>query len=149
MLFEHQQDNNWNKLKVNFTDENVDSDGNLSFENEGYKLYCTNKDVNYIIYDSNYKKAIISNVTVGMSFENIEKNLGTPTFKDLGYISSIEKRNITGFWNSIKTDKNMNINNTFSIVGTIFKSFTSCFISSIVSIVSRYSLVNNLLEPSK
>ena len=79
--------NNWDRIKANFSGFELDEEGNAVFK-EGYKLYCNGTNVNYVIFDSTYEKEILGHLKVGTDFKTIEKTLGTPTFRtkdSLGY----------------------------------------------------------------
>jgi hypothetical protein len=79
--------NKWDRVKANMKDFVMDDDGNCTFE-DGYKLYCNNKQVNYIVFDKSYTSALIGGITVGTSFDVIKEKLGEPSFKEddmIGY----------------------------------------------------------------
>lgn len=80
--------NNWDRIKANFSGFKLDEEGNVLFENKGYKFYCNGSFVNYIIFDETYKDEVVGHIKVGEDLKEIKKKLGKPTFKlvnGLGY----------------------------------------------------------------
>jgi hypothetical protein len=73
------QSNNWDRLKSNFKNFEIDSDGTCTFE-DGYTMYCNSTYVQYIIFNENYKKSVIGNIKVGDDFDKIKEELGEPAF---------------------------------------------------------------------
>lgn len=79
--------NGWDRVKANFSGFQLDENGTAIFE-EGYKLYCNGKYVNYVLFDNTYEREVLGHFKVGDDFKSIEEKLGTPTFRSkdcLGY----------------------------------------------------------------
>jgi len=79
--------NGWDRIKANFKNFEMDLDGNCTFK-EGYKFYCNNTLVNYIVFNSTYKDKVMGDIYVGTSLEDVKKVLGEPSFKEenmIGY----------------------------------------------------------------
>lgn len=77
--------NNWDRVKANFSGFKLDEDGNAEFD-EGYKLFCNGTYVNYVVFDNIYQGEVLGHLKVGTDFKTIENKLGTPTFKTKEYL---------------------------------------------------------------
>ena len=73
--------NNWDRVQARFSGFELDSEGNASFEEDGYKLYCNGKYVNYIVFNNNFQKEIVGHLKINADKKTIEATLGTPTFE--------------------------------------------------------------------
>ena len=105
--------NNWDRIKAKFTGFQLDENGNAVFEEDGYTLFCNDTYVNYVVFNSNFKKDVIGHIKVGTDFEEIEEELGVPTFKRedcLGY----KTREVYAFFykDEIVVYPNKNISNS-------------------------------------
>ncbi|MCI8310099.1 MAG: hypothetical protein HFJ57_07440 [Clostridia bacterium] len=87
MVIVNLKNNGWDRIKANFKNFEMDLDGNCTFK-EGYKFYCNNTLVNYIVFNSTYKDKVMGDIYVGTSLEDVKKVLGEPSFKEenmIGY----------------------------------------------------------------
>ena len=105
------KNNNWDRLNSKFSGFQLDEEGNAIFE-EGYKLYCNGKYVNYVVFNSDYKDEVLGKITVGTDFKTIEKKLGVPTFKTKNYLGYKTKEVYVFFYeNEIAVYPNRKISN--------------------------------------
>lgn len=77
---------NWDRMntKINSSYE-VDENGNLVYS-DGYTLYCNKRVVLNVVFNENYTENVIGGIKVGTDLKEVEKTLGTPTFKGGKYI---------------------------------------------------------------
>ena len=82
-------DNNWNK-DVYFGERSSIFNEYYIYFNEGIKVRTINNKIYNIIFDKNYNKSVINNITPGRDLHNIELTIGEATFKD-------EELNLLGY----------------------------------------------------
>lgn len=91
--------NNWTRDGLKSKEEIVSSD--KEFIDYGtYKMSYTNRNINYIIFNSDYEEPIVKDIKVGTSFKDIQKELGTPTFKNSNKMIGYKTTNIYVFFYS-------------------------------------------------
>ncbi len=72
--------NSWDRMNSNFSDYQTDENGNLYFT-EGYTIYCNKRSVTKVVFDETYTGETVGRIKVGTDLKDIQKTLGTPTFK--------------------------------------------------------------------
>lgn len=93
--------NNWKRDGLNSKEEIVSSDSEF-IDYGTYKMSYTNRNINYIIFNSDYEEPIVKDIKVGTSFKEIQKVLGTPTFKNSNKMIGYKTTNIYVFFYSDK-----------------------------------------------
>lgn len=83
----------WIYNDINFGSKESEFENYNIFFDEGIKLRVVGNKVFNLVFDSNYKDIVVNNIKVGTSLENIEKELGTPTYTDVS-------TNVIGYRNS-------------------------------------------------
>ena len=82
--------NNWNSSKIKFgTRESIFEKYDIYFD-EGIEARTIGNKLFNIVFTNKYPEAVVNNIKVGESFENIKKVLGAPTFEQdniIGYKS--------------------------------------------------------------
>lgn len=73
--------NNWNS-NISFGERDSIYDDYYIFFDEGIKVKIIDNRIYNIVFDKKYSGNVINNIFPGMALENIEVNLGEPTFKD-------------------------------------------------------------------
>lgn len=82
--------NNWIYNQVNLETKESTIDNYEIYFDEGYKVRKIGSEIYNIVFTNNYKSQVIENITTSTKMEDIEKNLGIPTFKN-------EEFNIIGY----------------------------------------------------
>ena len=73
----------WKNKSINFgTRESIYRDYDIYFD-EGIKVKAIGADVSHIIFTKNYSKPVVNGLKVGSSVEEIQNQLGKPTFGEV------------------------------------------------------------------
>lgn len=91
--------NDWRRDGLKIEDEIISTDENF-IDYGTYKLNYTNRNINYVILNSDYEDSILKDIKVGTSFKDIQKILGTPTFKNSNKMIGYKTSNIYVFFYS-------------------------------------------------
>lgn len=75
----------WDRMKANLNNYEIDSEGTYTFS-DGYKLYCNETYVNYIVFTKNFKGKVIEDITVGTPISEVKEILGKPSFEEEGIV---------------------------------------------------------------
>lgn len=80
----------WTYNDINFGSKESEFENYDIYFEEGIKVRCVSSKVFNIIFNSSYKDAVVNNIKVGTKLDDVEKVLGTPTYKD-------ESNNVIGY----------------------------------------------------
>ena len=74
--------NNWIYNNINFGTKDGTEDNYDLYSKEGYKVRKLGSEIYNIVFTKDYSEKILNEISVTTSIEDVEKKLGTPTFKD-------------------------------------------------------------------
>lgn len=83
----------WIANDIDFGSKESEFEGYDIYFDEGIKVRTVTNKIFNLIFDANYKEEVVNNIKVGTNLEDIESELGSPTYED-------SSNNIIGYKNS-------------------------------------------------